>query len=120
MGPINLLDLVVSRNCMLSLWMYLLRNIDQVSVLKYQEVVFRTIRALLMRREFYLMNLGWAKDGTAGPSEEQRADEATPASSDRDWKTCVRNFHHCSKERDCPISWSKFGTRHLENIRCDF
>ena len=63
---------------MLSLWMYLLRNVYQISVLKYQEVVFRTIRALMMRREFFLGNLGWhATDGSDGPDpSKQRDDEA--------------------------------------------
>jgi hypothetical protein len=42
---------VVSRNSMLALWMYLLKNIDQISVLKFQELAYRMIRALLMRKE---------------------------------------------------------------------
>ena len=44
-------DLVVSRNSMLALWMYLLKNIEQISVLKYQDMAFRMIKALMMRRE---------------------------------------------------------------------
>jgi len=44
-------DLVVSRNSMLALWMYLLKNIEQISVLKYQDIAFRMIKALMMRRE---------------------------------------------------------------------
>ena len=44
-------DLVVSRNSMLALWMYLLKNIEQISVLKYQDIAFRMIRALLLRKE---------------------------------------------------------------------
>jgi len=44
-------DLVVSRNSMLALWMYLMKYIDQISVLKFQELAYRMIRALLMRKE---------------------------------------------------------------------
>jgi len=36
---------------MLALWMYLMKNIDQISVLKFQELAYRMIRALLMRKE---------------------------------------------------------------------
>lgn len=36
---------------MLALWMYLLKNIDQISVLRYQDIAYRMLRALMMRRE---------------------------------------------------------------------
>jgi len=52
----GLSDLIVSRNCMLALWMYLLKNIDQISVLKYQDIAYRMIRALMMRREVMFMS----------------------------------------------------------------
>lgn len=36
---------------MLALWMYMLKNIDQISVLRYQDIAYRMIRSLLMRKE---------------------------------------------------------------------